>query len=202
MAIGPDQQALPCPESPLAPSAGCRPRARQAFAQGLPPSAPRPKRRKISPARRPNPALASSCHVIRSSSPDSESPPHLNKYKWSLPLPWRPASASPYRSPEKEKSKPAKEKMNGHKINSTMRAVVFNGPRKIDVEERPRPTLRDATDAIVKVKLAGVCGSELHMYRGHQVTEAGHIMVRKMRGVDFNFIISKEGRGRRRGGFG
>lgn len=70
--------------------------------------------------------------------------------------------------------------MNGQKSNKNMRAVVFNGPRKIDVEQRARPTLLEPTDAIVKVSLAGVCGSELHMYRGHQQTETGHIMVCKM----------------------
>ncbi|KIW37492.1 uncharacterized protein PV06_10531 [Exophiala oligosperma] len=60
--------------------------------------------------------------------------------------------------------------------DSKMNAVIFNGPRKIDVEKRPKPTLRDPTDAIVKVTSAGICGSELHMYRGHQKTATGHIM--------------------------
>lgn len=63
---------------------------------------------------------------------------------------------------------------------STMRAVVFNGPWQIDVEERPKPVILNSTDAIVKVSLAGVCGSELHMYRGHQKTDTGHIMVRSL----------------------
>lgn len=58
-----------------------------------------------------------------------------------------------------------------------MRAVIFNGPWKIDVEDRPKPKLLEPTDAIVKVSLAGLCGSELHMYRGHQATKSGHIMV-------------------------
>ncbi|KIX04245.1 uncharacterized protein Z518_07799 [Rhinocladiella mackenziei CBS 650.93] len=57
-----------------------------------------------------------------------------------------------------------------------MDAVIFNGPWKIDVEKRPKPTLSDPTDAIVKVTFAGICGSELHMYRGHQKTATGHIM--------------------------
>ncbi|KAI1610531.1 chaperonin 10-like protein [Exophiala viscosa] len=57
-----------------------------------------------------------------------------------------------------------------------MDAVIFNGPFKIDVEKRPKPTLLEPTDAIVKVTVAGVCGSELHMYRGHQKTATGHIM--------------------------
>lgn len=59
-----------------------------------------------------------------------------------------------------------------------MRAAVFRGPRDIAVELRPIPAIQEATDAIVKVTLAGICGSELHMYRGHQKTDPGHIMVR------------------------
>lgn len=58
-----------------------------------------------------------------------------------------------------------------------MNAVIFNGPFKIDVEQRPIPVLQEDTDAVVKVSLAGICGSELHMYRGHQETKTGHIMV-------------------------
>ena len=58
-----------------------------------------------------------------------------------------------------------------------MKAIVFNGPWRIDIEDRPKPTCVEPTDAIVKVSLAGICGSELHMYRGYQKTEPGHIMV-------------------------
>lgn len=58
-----------------------------------------------------------------------------------------------------------------------MEAVIFNGPFNIAVERRPKPTLLEPTDAIVKVTTAGICGSELHMYRGHQKTATGHIMV-------------------------
>ncbi|KAK5223739.1 hypothetical protein LTR72_005125 [Exophiala xenobiotica] len=57
-----------------------------------------------------------------------------------------------------------------------MEAVVFNGPWTIDIERRPKPTLAEPTDAIVKVTTAGICGSELHMYRGHQKSGTGHIM--------------------------
>lgn len=60
---------------------------------------------------------------------------------------------------------------------TTMDAVVFNGPWKIDVERRPRPEITEPTDAVIKVTTAGICGSELHMYRGHQKTKTGHIMV-------------------------
>ena len=59
----------------------------------------------------------------------------------------------------------------------TMNAVVMHGPRSISIEKRPKPTILEPGDAIIKVILAGICGSELHSYRGHQKTTFGHIMV-------------------------
>ncbi|KAH8700744.1 chaperonin 10-like protein [Talaromyces proteolyticus] len=58
----------------------------------------------------------------------------------------------------------------------TMNAVVFRGPFNISVERKAKPQIKQQTDAIVRVKSAGICGSELHMYRGHQKTGTGHIM--------------------------
>ncbi|KAH0833681.1 hypothetical protein FOPE_03506 [Fonsecaea pedrosoi] len=73
-------------------------------------------------------------------------------------------------------------------IGHDMDAVIFNGPWTIDVEKRPIPTVTEPTDAIVKVTSAGICGSELHMYRGHQKTPVGHIM-----GHEFVGYIEKIG---------
>jgi NADPH:quinone reductase-like Zn-dependent oxidoreductase len=57
----------------------------------------------------------------------------------------------------------------------TMRAAVFKEVGKIVVEDRPIPQIASPEDAIVKVKLAGVCGSDLHWYRGHQKIPADFI---------------------------
>ncbi|EGX43720.1 hypothetical protein AOL_s00215g456 [Orbilia oligospora ATCC 24927] len=48
----------------------------------------------------------------------------------------------------------------------TMKAVVFKGPKWIAVEERPIPQIQESDDVICKVDYAGLCGSELHVYRG------------------------------------
>ncbi|KAJ9144945.1 Alcohol dehydrogenase superfamily, zinc-type [Pleurostoma richardsiae] len=64
-----------------------------------------------------------------------------------------------------------------------MKAVVFHGAFDVRVEERPKPVITDETDAIVKVDTAGLCGSELHMYRGHQKTKTGHVMGHEFIGV-------------------
>jgi len=47
-----------------------------------------------------------------------------------------------------------------------MRAVVYREPGRIEVAEVPRPTLAADTDAIVRVRLAGICGTDLHVVRG------------------------------------
>ncbi|OAA58510.1 alcohol dehydrogenase [Niveomyces insectorum RCEF 264] len=57
-----------------------------------------------------------------------------------------------------------------------MKAVVFDGPRKISVQDRPVPQLQSDHDVIVKVQATALCGSELHVFRGHQPSDTGFIM--------------------------
>jgi alcohol dehydrogenase len=47
-----------------------------------------------------------------------------------------------------------------------MLTAIFNGKGNISVEERPKPTIAEPTDAVVRVVLACVCGSDLWFYRG------------------------------------
>jgi threonine dehydrogenase-like Zn-dependent dehydrogenase len=56
-----------------------------------------------------------------------------------------------------------------------MKAAIFNGPREIRVGERPDPRLQATTDAIVRVTLACVCGSDLWYYRGESPHDRGAI---------------------------
>jgi threonine dehydrogenase-like Zn-dependent dehydrogenase len=58
-----------------------------------------------------------------------------------------------------------------------MRAAIFNGPHDIQVGDRPDPVINDPTDAIVRVILGSVCGSDLWYYRGlspHALGPIGH----------------------------
>lgn len=49
-----------------------------------------------------------------------------------------------------------------------MRGVVWTGtPFNVSVVDLPVPLLQSATDAIVRVSVAGICGTDLHTYRGH-----------------------------------
>jgi threonine dehydrogenase-like Zn-dependent dehydrogenase len=58
-----------------------------------------------------------------------------------------------------------------------MRAAVYNGPRSIEVADRPDPIITAPTDAVVRVVMACVCGSDLWYYRGespHAIGSIGH----------------------------
>ncbi|KAJ4361977.1 hypothetical protein N0V83_010918 [Neocucurbitaria cava] len=58
----------------------------------------------------------------------------------------------------------------------TMKAVVFKGPGKVVIEDRPIPQIKEPGDVIVKVDKTALCGSELHVYRGHQPSPTDFIM--------------------------
>ncbi|HEY7836012.1 MAG TPA: alcohol dehydrogenase catalytic domain-containing protein [Solirubrobacteraceae bacterium] len=54
-----------------------------------------------------------------------------------------------------------------------MRAVTFQAPGEVTVEDRPEPELLESTDAVVRVEATGVCGSDLHIYHGRVQIEPG-----------------------------
>jgi threonine dehydrogenase-like Zn-dependent dehydrogenase len=45
-----------------------------------------------------------------------------------------------------------------------MRALTWHGRRDVRVDTVPDPTIREATDAIIRVTSSGICGSDLHLY--------------------------------------
>jgi hypothetical protein len=47
-----------------------------------------------------------------------------------------------------------------------MKAAIFKGPGEIEIGDRPDPVIKESTDAVVRVVLACVCGSDLWYYRG------------------------------------
>jgi threonine dehydrogenase-like Zn-dependent dehydrogenase len=61
-----------------------------------------------------------------------------------------------------------------------MRAAIFGGPHAIEVGDRPDPVVVAPTDAVVRVVLTCVCGSDLWYYRGlssHAPGPIGHEFV-------------------------
>ena len=49
-----------------------------------------------------------------------------------------------------------------------MRALTFHGTGDVRCERVPDPVILDQRDAIVRVDLAAICGSDLHVWRGHE----------------------------------
>lgn len=47
-----------------------------------------------------------------------------------------------------------------------MKALVYHGPGKKAWEDRPKPTLKEPTDAIVKIAKTTICGTDLHILKG------------------------------------
>jgi len=45
-----------------------------------------------------------------------------------------------------------------------MKALTWQGKRKVSIEEVPDPTIDYSTDAIVKITSTAICGSDLHLY--------------------------------------
>ncbi|MBS0357565.1 MAG: zinc-dependent alcohol dehydrogenase family protein [Proteobacteria bacterium] len=53
-----------------------------------------------------------------------------------------------------------------------MKALVYGGPGKKSLEERPMPVLKDASDAIVRITKTTICGTDLHILKGDVPTVA------------------------------
>ena len=57
-----------------------------------------------------------------------------------------------------------------------MRALVYKGPRDVQVIDVPDAKIERPTDVLVKVTTTNICGSDLHMYEGRTNMEAGRIL--------------------------
>ncbi len=64
-----------------------------------------------------------------------------------------------------------------------MKAVVFKGIGNIALEQVQDPTIQDAQDAIVRITMSTICGTDLHMIRG------------SMTGMESGTILGHEGVG-------
>jgi alcohol dehydrogenase len=57
-----------------------------------------------------------------------------------------------------------------------VRAVTFQAPGRVAVEERPVPEPLAPDDAVVQVEATGICGSDLHIYHGRIKMEPGFVI--------------------------
>jgi 2-desacetyl-2-hydroxyethyl bacteriochlorophyllide A dehydrogenase len=54
-----------------------------------------------------------------------------------------------------------------------MRALTFQSPEQVSIEERPMPELTAPDDVVLRIDASGVCGSDLHIYHGRLPIESG-----------------------------
>lgn len=81
-----------------------------------------------------------------------------------------------------------------------MRALTFHAPGDVRVERVPDPRIESPGDVLVRVEVAGLCGSDLHPYRGTEVgldrgTVMGHEVVGEV--VEVGAGVSRFRRGDR-----
>ena len=57
-----------------------------------------------------------------------------------------------------------------------MKALVYNGPRDVQVRDVPDAQIEKPTDVLVRVTSTNICGSDLHMYEGRTDMESGRIL--------------------------
>ena len=57
-----------------------------------------------------------------------------------------------------------------------MKALVYGGPRKVEVKNVPDPRIERPTDVLVRITTTNVCGSDLHMYEGRTSVEKGKVL--------------------------
>lgn len=56
--------------------------------------------------------------------------------------------------------------------SDTIRAAFCYGPRDVRVEEIPAPQIEHTNEVLVRVQYAGICGTELHLIEGQQLSRS------------------------------
>ena len=51
-----------------------------------------------------------------------------------------------------------------------MKALVYHGPCKISLDEKPKPGVEKPTDAVIKITQTTICGTDLHILKGDVAT--------------------------------
>ena len=57
-----------------------------------------------------------------------------------------------------------------------MKALVYEGPRKVSIKQVPDAKIEAPTDALIRITSTNICGSDLHMYEGRTSVEKGKVL--------------------------
>jgi alcohol dehydrogenase len=72
---------------------------------------------------------------------------------------------------------------------TSMKALVFHGPNNLAWEDKPKPTIIQATDAIIRITTTTICGTDLHILKGDVPT----VTVGRILGHEGVGIVEKVG---------
>src|SRR6185503_14687203 len=64
-----------------------------------------------------------------------------------------------------------------------MKALTFQGEGDVKVMDVPKPSVKDSSDALVRITLGAVCGSDLHILHGHSPVNQGAVLGHEFVGV-------------------
>jgi glutathione-independent formaldehyde dehydrogenase len=64
-----------------------------------------------------------------------------------------------------------------------MKALVYNGIKKVSVQDVPDATIADPRDVVITLTTSNICGSDLHMYEGRTSVEEGKILGHENMGI-------------------
>jgi glutathione-independent formaldehyde dehydrogenase len=64
-----------------------------------------------------------------------------------------------------------------------MKAVVYEGPYEVAVQDVAEPRIEDPTDVVLRITTTAICGSDLHMYEGRTAVETGTVFGHENMGV-------------------
>lgn len=69
-----------------------------------------------------------------------------------------------------------------------MKALIYKGSKKLQIEEKPVPTPKEG-EALIKVKACGICGSDVHGYLGITAGDCGLCHVMSFHGTKFELSV-------------
>jgi S-(hydroxymethyl)glutathione dehydrogenase / alcohol dehydrogenase len=64
-----------------------------------------------------------------------------------------------------------------------LKAVTYQGAKKVEVKEVPDAKLEKADDIIVRITSTAICGSDLHIYRGAIPTKEDFVIGHEPMGI-------------------
>src|SRR5947209_713414 len=64
-----------------------------------------------------------------------------------------------------------------------MKAITFQGPKSVRVEEVAKPALGGPEDALVRITTGAICGSDLHLYHQRVPIQPGAVLGHEFTGV-------------------